>query len=105
MGFHGLSLGLKRGVNGVINIISFSSRLMHPPGLKNSPLEAFFTWKTTSGLLMQSMQMPEMTLVRKKGSQQMMNTPITVPKVLAAFFSFANLVTFQGRKGGRYSKS
>ena len=47
---------------------------------------------------MQSMQMPEMTLVRKKGSQQMMNTPITVPSVLAAFFSFANLVTFQGRQ-------
>ena len=40
------------------------------------------------------MQMPEMTLVRKKGSQQMMNTPITVPSVLAAFFSLANLVTF-----------
>ena len=50
---------------------------------------------------MQSMQMPEMTLVRKKGSQQMMNTPITVPRVLAAFFSFANLVTWQR---GRYSK-
>ena len=56
------------------------------------------TWKTTSGLVMQSMQMPEMTLVRKKGSQQMMNTPITVPRVLAAFFSLANLVTFGKRE-------
>jgi hypothetical protein len=52
------------------------------------------TWKTTSGFAMQSMQTPEMTLVRKKGIQQMMKTPITVPSVLAAFFSLANLDTF-----------
>ena len=29
-----------------------------------------------------------MMLVTKKGSQQMMKTPITVPKVFAAFVSF-----------------
>ena len=34
---------------------------------------------------------PAITLVTKKGSQQMMNTPITVPSVLAAFVSLENL--------------
>ncbi len=49
------------------------------------------TWKTMAGCEMQSMHTPEITLVRKNGSQQMMNTPITVPSVFAAFFSFENL--------------
>ena len=73
--------------------------LVDPGNNLNGHPVLLFTWKTTSGLLMQSMQMPEMTLVRKKGSQQMMNTPITVPSVLAAFFSFANLVTLQWNRG------
>ena len=34
---------------------------------------------------------PAITLVTKKGSQQMMKTPITVPSVLAAFVSLENL--------------
>ena len=33
-----------------------------------------------------------MMFVTKKGSQQIMNTPITVPKVFAAFVSFEILV-------------
>jgi len=37
---------------------------------------------------------PEMTLRRKKGNQQMMKIPITVPRVLAAFFSLANFANF-----------
>ena len=32
-----------------------------------------------------------MTFVTKKGSQQMMNTPITVPSVFAALVSLLNL--------------
>ena len=34
---------------------------------------------------------PAITFVTKKGSQQMMKTPITVPSVLAAFVSLENL--------------
>ena len=34
---------------------------------------------------------PAIMLVTKKGSQQMMKTPITVPRVFAALVSFANL--------------
>jgi hypothetical protein len=38
--------------------------------------------------------MPEMMLQKKKGIQQMMKTPITVPSVFAAFVSFAKRETF-----------
>ena len=38
VGFHTLSVGLKQVENGNVNRISFSSHLMHPLGLKNSPL-------------------------------------------------------------------
>ena len=50
--------------------------------------------KVTSGLLMHCGQIPVITFVTKKGSQQMMNMPITVPRVLAAFVSLENLVLF-----------
>ena len=54
---------------------------------------------TMCGLLMHSTSSwshtPLITLVIKNGNQQMMKIPITVPKVLAAFFSFANLVIFR----------
>jgi hypothetical protein len=48
-------------------------------------------------------QMPEMMLQKKNGSQQMMKTPITVPNVLAAFVSFANLDIFF--LGGRFGEA
>ena len=38
--------------------------------------------------------LPAITFVTKKGSQQMMKTPITVPSVLAAFVSLENLASF-----------
>jgi hypothetical protein len=38
--------------------------------------------------------MPEMMLQKKKGIQQMIKTPITVPSVFAAFVSFAKRETF-----------
>ena len=41
---------------------------------------------------------PETMFVMKNGSQQMMNTPITVPRVLAAFFSLANLFSLRDRE-------
>ena len=49
------------------------------------------TAKVSSGFVMQEGQTPAITLVTKNGSQQMMNTPITVPRVLAAFVSLENL--------------
>ena len=52
------------------------------------------TAKVTSGLDMQPGQIPAMTFVTKKGSQQMMNTPITVPSVFAALVSLLNLANF-----------
>ena len=38
---------------------------------------------------------PLIMLVIKNGSQQSTNTPTTIPKVLAAFFSLLNLVYFR----------
>ena len=38
-----------------------------------------------------------MTLLTKKGAQQMIKIPITVPKVLAAFFSLENLANFRAK--------
>ena len=48
----------------------------------------------TRGGKVQDWQMPEMGLTMKKGSQQMMKTPITIPSVVAAFCSLANLFSF-----------
>lgn len=38
----------------------------------------------------QLMHIPDNRFKIKNGNQQIMNTPITIPSVLAAFFSFAN---------------
>ena len=43
---------------------------------------------------MQSGQKPAMMLLTKKGSQQMMKTPMTVPRVLAALASLLNRDAF-----------
>ena len=43
-------------------------------------------------------QKPDQRLTTKKGSQQMMKTPITIPNVLAAFFSLANLASLRDRE-------
>ena len=51
------------------------------------------TWKTISGT--EAPRRPVIILVTKNGNQQMMKIPITVPKVLAAFFSLANLAIFR----------
>lgn len=46
---------------------------------------------TISSCHMQSVQKPDNKFTTKNGSQHTINTPITIPSVFAAFFSFANL--------------
>ena len=50
------------------------------------------TWKSMAGMTFG--QMTDIMFMTKNGSQQMMKTPMTVPSVLAAFFSFANFDIF-----------
>ena len=52
------------------------------------------TANVSSGLEMQLGQIPAITFVTKNGSQQIMNTPITVPSVFAALVSLENLDNF-----------
>ena len=52
------------------------------------------TAKVISGLLIQVGQIPAMILVTKQGSQQIINIPITVPRVFAAFVSLLNFANF-----------
>ena len=63
----------------------FMAELIHPSQVN--------TANVISGLEIQSEQNPAITLVTKNGSQQMMNTPITVPRVFAAFVSLENLAS------------
>lgn len=53
------------------------------------------TADTISSCAMHCIQNPDSRLTTKNGSQQMMKTPITMPSVLAAFFSLANLANFR----------
>uniref|UniRef100_A0A182J771 Uncharacterized protein n=1 Tax=Anopheles atroparvus TaxID=41427 RepID=A0A182J771_ANOAO len=53
------------------------------------------TADTISSWAMQCMQKPDSRLTTKNGSQHTMNTPITMPSVLAAFFSLANLASLR----------
>lgn len=53
------------------------------------------TADTISSCSMHCMQKPESKLTTKNGSQQTIKTPMTMPRVFAAFFSFANFANFR----------
>lgn len=68
-------------------ITGFILELIHPSHVT--------TADTISSCSMHCMQKPDSRLTTKNGSQHTMNTPITMPNVLAAFFSFANFANFR----------
>jgi len=53
---------------------------------------------TISSCHMHLVQNPDHRFTTKNGSQQIMNTPITIPRVFAAFFSLANLASLRERE-------
>lgn len=71
-------------------ITGFILELIHPSHVT--------TADTISSCSMHCMQKPESKLTTKNGSQHTMNTPITIPNVLAAFFSFANFANFRDKE-------
>lgn len=49
---------------------------------------------TSAACCKHELQNPEIKFTTKNGNQHRMNTPMTIPRVLAAFFSLANLANF-----------
>ena len=62
----------------------FIPELIHPSQVATDVVRSSFQTQST--------QIPDKGFRMKNGNQQIMNTPITMPNVLAAFFSFANFV-------------
>lgn len=54
--------------------------------------------ETISSCQIHLAQKPDHRFTTKKGNQQTMKTPMTMPRVFAAFFSFANLASLRDKE-------